>query len=221
MGASRASERASEESLAKRALDRLRLEARRGPLEAAEALWREVDVALLAAGLEPDLPIPRIEHVVERHREEAAAGRTLTGLAREMREVESDREALETRIEVLESRRKTLPILIDPTDLFKRWKPFFIECDEGGATAYRATDDFQYFVPHEEISTSGDFGRYLRRVRATPGSLLVLLVRPDGIGTARRAYEIASQADLRVAQLPLPGAGQLDWSLLRSAEGGD
>jgi hypothetical protein len=120
---------------------------------------------------------------------------------------------------VLESRRETLPILIDPTGLSRHYKAYFVECDAEGATAYSTRDDIQYFVAKQELSTSGDFGRYLRRVRAEPGALLVFLVRPDGISTMEKAASVARDAEINVARLPLPGKGELDWSLLRRAEG--
>ena len=219
VGASQASEQAEEQEIATRALDKLRVEAERGPIEAAEALWSQVDEALAIQGLDSGLPIPRIDYYLEQRREDLASVEILATLKEKIRRFKRDREKVETRIDVLESRRETLPILIDPTGLSKRWKPFFIECDAEGATAYRATDDFRYFVAREDISTSGDFGRYLRRVRATPGALLVLLVRPDGLQTAHQASSVASAASIRVAQLPLPGTGDLDWALLRTAEG--
>ncbi len=94
-----------------------------------------------------------------------------------------------------------------------------MECDASGATAYRVRDDFEYFVPRAELSMSGILGRYLRRVRAEPGALLVLLVREDGIETAQRIERLARGAIIRVARLPLPGQGELDFRLLRRAEG--
>ena len=53
-----------------------------------------------------------------------------------------------------------------------------------------------------------------------PGVLLVLLIRPDGLATASLAARLAETAGVRVATLPLPGKGELDWSLLRRAEVG-
>jgi hypothetical protein len=48
-----------------------------------------------------------------------------------------------------------------------------------------------------------------------------LLVRRDGIATMNRVQQVAAAAGInRVARLPLPGEGELDWSLLRRAEGG-
>ena len=138
----------------------------------------------------------------------------------ELAALSKDRDAVETSIKVLESRRETLPLLIDPTGLSRDQTPYFVECDADGATAYRVRDDFEYFVPRDELSTSGDFGRYLRRVRALPRALLVLLVREDGIATARRIEQLARGAAIRVARLPLPGQGALDFRLLRRAEGG-
>jgi hypothetical protein len=157
--------------------------------------------------------------LLERDQQQDRLTETLDEVERERKAIDRERDAIETTIEVLNSRRETLPILIDPTGLSRRFEPFFIECDAGGVTAYRATDDFSYFVPKSDLSSSGDFGRYLRRVKATPGALLVLLVRPDGIETNRLAESVLRNAGMRVASLPLPGTGELDWSLLRRAEG--
>jgi len=219
VGASVASEDAFAESQASREVERLVLEADRADIEEAEALWRSVDEALEARGLAIGLSAPEIVYEIERKKAAASSARTLSKLKRRLARIELEKGEVETSIAVLESRRETLPILIDPTGLSRSWKPFFIECDEGGATAYRASDDFKYFVPLDELSTSGDFGRYLRRVRAVPGALLVLLVRPDGLLTARRTEGIARAGGVRVARLPLPGAGAIDWNLIRKAEG--
>ena len=200
--------------------DRQAIERERLRLDRAEALWSEVDAALEERGLSSGLSSSSIERELILAQRRRANSETLEKIEDEQRLVVDERDLVETTIAVLESRRETLPILIDSTGLARHLNPFFVECDAGGATAYRAIDDFRYFVPREDLSTSGDFGRYLRRVRVSPGALLVLLVRPDGIGTMIRAQQIAKAAGIRVARLPLPGEGELDWSLLRRAEGG-
>ena len=131
----------------------------------------------------------------------------------------TDDESVEADIAALESRRETLPILIDPTGLSRHFEPWFIECDARGITLHRATDDFRHFEPREEISSSGELGRYLRRLRAMPGAVLILLVRSDGIDTADATHAAAQALGVRVASLPLPGRGALDFSMLRRAEG--
>ncbi len=197
------------------------IEVERERLDQAEALWSQVDEALAARGLSAGISSSSIEREFELERRREAFVERLDELANEKNRLEDERDSVETTISVLESRRETLPILIDSTGLSRHFEPFFVECDAGGATAYRATDDFRYFVPREELTTSGDFGRYLQRVRVSPGALLVLLVRPDGLGTMARATRVANAAGVpRVASLPLPGTGELDWSLLRRAEGG-
>lgn len=201
--------------------DRALIERDRKLIEDAEALWSEVDDALVGRGLEPGLSLSSIERAIDREERRSILEARLAEIEEEERRLRDQDESIATTIEVLESRRETLPILIDSTGLSRRHQPFFIECDAGGVTAYRARDDFRYFVAKEDLSTGGDFGRYLMRARAEPGALLVLLVRPDGIDTARRAGGIARGAGLRVARLPLPGQGELDWSLLRRAEGGN
>lgn len=219
VAATSGSEQALEESRAEQAVDLLMLESQRAVLDDAEALWEQVDEALAERGLEPGQTAFELSRSLAAEQERAQASQLADRLAAELAEWTSERESVETSIAVLESRRETLPILIDPTGLSRNWKPFFMETDAGGATAYRATDDFSYFVPFEELATSGDFGRYLRRVRAVPGALLVLLVRPDGLETMERVETIVRNAGVRVARLPLPGEGELDWSLLRRAEG--
>ena len=200
--------------------DRRAFDEERAQLERVEAIWREVDAKLEAHGLSRGLSKSSIEGEFERLREKRNLMTALAEIEEERNRAAEERDAIETTVAVLESRRETLPILIDPTGLSQDLKPFFVECDAGGATAYRASDDFRYFVSREDLSSSGDFGRYLRRVRAYPGALLVLLVRPDGIATTRQAERLARAAGIaRVARLPLPGKGELDWSLLRRAEG--
>lgn len=195
-----------------------RLEREWDDLERAEALLEELDTALEARGLASGSTLAGIESKlleISRARELAAETRRLS---RALARIEEERGQVEASIEVLESRRETLPILIDPTGLSRSQTPYFVECDAGGATAYRVSDDLEYFVPRDDLSTSGDFGRYLRRVRAIPGALLVLLVREDGIETARRVARLARDAEIRVARLPMPGEGKIDFRLLRRAE---
>ncbi|MAG34154.1 MAG: hypothetical protein CL908_25015 [Deltaproteobacteria bacterium] len=219
VGAHGDSERAYARSLAEVEADRASIEAERRALAQADRAWVEVDTALAARGLSSGLSRASIEREIERVEDHSRLVSSLARVEQALREVSRERDAVETTLEVLESRRETLPILIDPTGLSRHLKPFFVECDEGGATAYRASDALRYFVPLESLSPGGDYGRYLRRVAATPGALLVLLVRPDGLATSRRAESIARGAGVRVARLPLPGGGELDWSLLRIAEG--
>lgn len=205
-----------------RSLDRPREDepAERAAVAAVESLLARVDRAL-ATG-EPGEPLSlaaieaRLDEGGRRRRLEA----DLAALEAERSALARDRDGVEASVEVLENRRETLPILIDPTGLARHLNPWFVECDAGGATAHRASDGTHVFLPREELSASLDYGRYLRRLRAMPGVLLVLLIRPDGLQTARIAERVAETAGVRVAKLPLPGTGPLDWSLLRRAEQG-
>ncbi len=199
--------------------DELAIEQEEERLARAEELWSEVDHVLETRGLRSGLSLSSIELEIERTHRRAAVALELAKIEDEVAHVASERDVIETTIEVLENRRETLPIMIDPTGLSRHFVPYFIECDAQGATAYRARDDFRYFVAKADLSTSGDFGRYLRRVRAEPGALLVLLVRRDGLSTCDRTEQVARGAEIRVARLPLPGTGKIDWSLLRRAEG--
>lgn len=203
------------------AAERERLERELDRLERAEQRWAELEAALESRGLASEAEgggLEALRREVARRQGQARRRAALEEVEGSLAEIRKQRDSVEASIEVLESRRKTLPILIDPTGLSRGQKPFFIECDEDGLTAYRATDDFEYFVPLEEVGNHGDFSRYLRRIRATPGALLVLLVRPEGIAAMERAALLARAAGVRLARMPLPGDGELDWRLLREAE---
>jgi hypothetical protein len=188
-------------------------------LQKAEKLIAELDTRLEGHGMQPGAPLAEIETKLAATQRASRLARDLRKIKQRIAKLETERGRIEASIDVLENRRETLPILIDPTGLSPNQKPYFVECDAGGVTAFRVSDDLEYFVPLDAISTSGDFGRYLRRVRALPGALLVLLVREDGIETARRVEELARRSSIRVARLPMPGAGDLDFRLLRLAEG--
>ena len=202
-----------------RAEDRARLDDSKREVAAAEARWRALDEALAERGATPGASAFEIRRWLKQARRQADTAARIAALESEQAELERERGEVETTIAVLESRRETLPILIDPTGLSRRWKPWFVACEAEGLTAYRVRDGHAHFVSQDSISMQGELGRYLRRLLAEPGALLVLLVRPDGLGVAGRLARLAKGVGIRVARLPLPGTGELDWSLMRRAEG--
>lgn len=200
------------------AAERSRFEAERLEVEVALARWKEVDEALSVLGLEAGADLETIVDALRTAARAQAIEEALVEAAAEATQLAEERGEIEASLAVLESRRETLPILIDPTGLSARWQPFFIECEEEGVTALRASDDLRYFVPKSGIEMTGDLERYLRRVRSEPAALLVLLIRPEGLETARAMVALARKAGIRVARLPVPAGGDLDWHLVRRAE---
>ena len=174
---------------------------------------------MLSRGITTEGTAFALSRRVEAVRRETETHAAIDEARSEVERLERERGEVEATIDDLASRRETLPILIDPTGLSRQWTPYFIECDARGVTAYRARDDLRYFVPREEVAMIGDLARYLRRVRAEPGALLVLLIRSDGLDVANETKALAEAAGIRVARLPLPSQGALDFSLLRRAEG--
>lgn len=186
----------------------------------AEALWAEVDQTLAHAGKPPAANLAELEAAFARERQGRRLGDDLAAAEQAEAALARERDALEVEIAVLESRRATLPILIDPTGIARHLDPWFATCDAGGLATHGRRGEHGAFVARDELSPSLDYGRYLRRLRVVPGALLVLLIRPDGLATAARAAAVAEGLGVRVARLPLPGDGKLDFSLLRPADAG-
>jgi hypothetical protein len=184
----------------------------------AEALWAEVDGSLAEQGRPPAGDLATLEAAFAKERQGRRLVDALGAIAAADDTLAAEREALEVEIAVLESRRATLPILIDPTGVSRHLEPWFATCDAGGLATHGRQGEHGSFVARDELSASTDFGRYLRRLRVLPGALLVLLIRPDGLATAARAESVAESLGVRVARLPLPGEGALDFSLLRRAD---
>ena len=90
-----------------------------------------------------------------------------------------------------------------------------MECAEDHRELHRVSGDWHYRIPKEDIALDEDFKTFLRRVRAIRNGLVVFLIRPDGVGSYDLASAVARQQRTRAAHLPLPGGGQLDFSLLR------
>jgi hypothetical protein len=177
---------------------------------------------LAARGMPTGLPLEDLETRLASARQSKRLASDLAELRAAERALSAERDRVETSIAVLESRRETLPILIDPTGLSRHLEPWFVECDARGITAYRASDGYAHFVPRDELGPSDDYGRYLRRLRAIPGALLVLLVRADGLATttdlaARLAHEAGGPGRATAA----PGKGRARLGLTAARRGAE
>jgi len=94
-------------------------------------------------------------------------------------------------------------------------KLFFVECNASGIVVYRPGAE-PLKVTTGSIGTDTGYDEFLKMVAATPKSLLLFLMRTDGLGTYNRAAGWAeNQFQVRNGKLPLPGQGAVDLSLFQ------
>lgn len=176
--------------------------------EEAEAMGRR----LAALGLSPEISLEELQALSELTSEAAE-------LEREKRRLEQTRAKLVERASVdektLKSRREArdaAPIIIEPSGIGRQYTPFLIECTADYVEAYGSGGSRSYRMPIQEMGLESRLPRLLRRIGNIPGSIVIFLIRPDGVETCQEARRMADGHSVRVAELPLPGTGPLDLS---------
>jgi hypothetical protein len=180
---------------------------------ALEAQDEKLRQRLAGLGFSQDISLEDLKAAAELRRE-------LEGLARRQREAEREGERLtaviETRERETEQRgtlEKSAPIVIDPSGLGRDLHPYLVECAAGRVEIHRTRDGWSYGIPEAEILLDSDFAVFLRRVRSIHNGIVIFLIREQGIDTYRLASEAADRQNVRYAKLPIPGDGELDFSL--------
>jgi hypothetical protein len=92
-------------------------------------------------------------------------------------------------------------------------KLYFVECNAAGIVIHRE-DAEPVRITSGSIGTDAGYDAFLKEVAADPKSMLLFLLREDGLGSYNRAAGWADSkfANLRTGKLPLPGQGEVDLS---------
>jgi len=115
--------------------------------------------------------------------------------------------------------RAAAPILLQPSGSGYGLEPLFAECRSEGLVLYEGLARERTEVAMHRIATSAEYRRFLRAAQNTPGSTIVFLIRPGGVPAYKQAALQAQSLQQRFGEIPLPGDGELDFSLLQSAGG--
>lgn len=92
-------------------------------------------------------------------------------------------------------------------------KLFFVECGGAGIVIHREEGEPQR-ITSGSIGTDASYDAFLKQVKATPNSMLLFLMRDDGLGSYNRAAGWAEgQFEVRTGKIPLPGQGAVDLSI--------
>lgn len=89
-------------------------------------------------------------------------------------------------------------------------RPTFVEAAKDGLILHDRTPVLK--IPASKIESDPEVQALAKRLAADSKSILVLLVRSDGVGVYRAARKVAETHKARVGKLPLPGDGGVDLS---------
>jgi hypothetical protein len=169
---------------------------------------------LAGLGLAQDISLEELEAVAELRRELEELARSRRELERENRHLTAVIEEREEEIEERGVLQKSAPIVIDPSGLGRELRPYLVECSADHIEIHRTQGDWSFGIPEAEILLQTDFKVFLRRVRVIHNGIVIFLIREGGVDTYRLAAEAADRQAVRHAKLPIPGDGELDFSLL-------
>jgi hypothetical protein len=174
---------------------------------------QELGRRLHGLGLSPDISLEDLMNVAaEREQLEALRARRIAA-EREGKGLVVAIRQKEQQVEARNAIELGAPIIIDPSGLGREWRPYLIECTADHVELLRTKGDFSIRIQSDQLDYDEDYVRYLKRLIAIHDSLLIFLIRPDGVKTCDQAQAIARRYHVRSARLPLPGQGGLDLKL--------
>ncbi len=189
-------------------LESLQAQLREARTEAERA--EDIGERLTALGLSPQISLEELTALVDL----AKAAQDLDAQRAELLRTRSDLDERVARDERTFAERREIrdaaSIIIEPSGVGREWRPFLMECGADYLEYYDTGDQQSRRIARVELHRGDKLPRLLRYIRNTPRSIVIFLIRPDGVDTCQRARALADAALVRSAELPLPGNGPLD-----------
>jgi len=138
-------------------------------------------------------------------------------LVRQMPPLRKEIEEIKKQLALLQRKpdNKPLPVIIQPSGSGQggNKKLFFVETSNGAITLRKGRSEKEN-VGAENLTSNKTYNDFLSRIKSTPNSMLIFLIRQDGKGSYDAAAGWAqSQYGLNTGKLPIPGGGEVDLSL--------
>jgi len=204
--------------------DRAELEKLKQLLDDASQLQEQIRLAAEEASLLEKKHKDHLDRVAASGHDKMLA--EANRLRRRITDLEPDPAKLQKTIKELEEeikRRKAGPeeaiVQIRPGGTGVDVVPAFVECTSTGIAIHEGKEP-QRIRTADLNKEGGDFHKLLDRVAATPKGQVILLVRPDGVGTFNVARSVAQthfgpNGYCRTGKLPVPSQGNIDLSIFR------
>lgn len=179
---------------------------------------QELGRRLEGLGLEPELSLEELEERVSLEMQAKEFEERRGQLRQEHLALIERVRRKSVELEDRETRRAGAPIIIDPSGVGRDQVPYLVLCAADYVELFFLSGDTYGRFPVDQLEYEPDFKRFLKRVGVISDALVIFMIRPDGMKTYSTASRIADKLSVRNAKLPLPGTGELDFSLLRGAK---
>ena len=195
----------------------------RESLERVEALLddarraREERVAAAAAlrhlGIHPDASELERRRSVETRLRVPQLARELARLQAQAEEVDAAIIGVRTALTAERPSTDSGRIRILPHGSSEPLLPFFVECRKDGVRIYTKNLRESYYLSRGSLEDENEFRGYVQRLRSVRRATVIFLIRGDGVATYHWAANLVGRSYVRHAKLPLPGDGELEFSL--------
>ncbi len=177
----------------------------------------ELGRRLMGLGLEIDISLEDLERWLHLQTQSTEMDKRQSQLKTEILALARAREKKKADLKKRESLQVGAPIIIDPSGLGRDQRPYFVLCTADYVEILDRRGETYGRFPKDQLEFDPKFEKFLRRAGKISDALVIFLIRPEGVGTHDVASRVADQLGVRNAKLPLPGAGEIDFSMLRKA----
>lgn len=117
--------------------------------------------------------------------------------------------------ELARRRRYQVPgrIVLQPggSGSFRKSDAKFVECKADALLIHERPGERPTWIRRDDIMANSDLIRLFYKVRSRGKSIVIFLIRPDGVPVYNAAARRAGMLNVRHGKLPLPGYGEIDW----------
>ena len=176
---------------------------------------QELGRRLTGLGLELDISLEDLEYWLHLQKQSSEMAQRQSRLATEIRALARTGEKKKADLKNRESLQQGAPIMIDPSGLGRDQRPYFVLCAAEYVEILNRYGESYGRFPQDQLEFDAKFEKFLRRAGKISDAIVIFLIRPEGVKTHDVASRVADQLGVRNAKLPLPGEGEIDFSMFR------
>jgi hypothetical protein len=119
--------------------------------------------------------------------------------------------------EEMKQSAETGKIVLQPGGSGRGLEPHFVECSAEGVMVHSSLYDGKARLDRKEAA--GALKGFFKKVGARKEASVIFLIRQDGVPAYEEMAAAAREVKVRIGKLPVPGRGEIDFSLFSKLKG--